>query len=63
MDVAEAGKHGKKTTSQKLEDQKKVEQNFLFFFSLYSFAFKSNRRSCVTFYLLFFLHVFWQRVR
>lgn len=28
MDVAEASKHGKKSTSQKLEDQKKVGQIF-----------------------------------
>lgn len=31
MDVPEAGKHGKKSTSQKLEDQKKVGKTFLLF--------------------------------
>lgn len=32
MDVPEASKHGKKSTSQKLEDQKKVGKTLLFFF-------------------------------
>lgn len=32
MDVAEASKHGKKSTSQKLEDQKKVGRIFVFYF-------------------------------
>lgn len=32
MDVAEASKHGKKSTSQKLEDQKKVGHIFVFYF-------------------------------
>lgn len=36
MDVPEAGKHGKKSTSQKLEDQKKVGK--LFFFFLFDFC-------------------------
>ena len=31
MDVPEASKHGKKSTSQKLEDQKKVGNNFAVF--------------------------------
>lgn len=31
MDVVEASKHGKKSTSQKLEDQKKVGQIWIFF--------------------------------
>lgn len=38
MDVAEASKHGKKSTSQKLEDQKKVGAIFCeysFFFSIF----------------------------
>lgn len=37
MDVPEAGKHGKKSTSQKLEDQKKVGK--LFFFFLFDFCY------------------------
>lgn len=32
MDVPEASKHGKKSTSQKLEDQKKVGKTLLCFF-------------------------------
>lgn len=32
MDVPEASKHGKKSTGQKLEDQKKVGKTFLFCF-------------------------------
>lgn len=61
MDVAEASKHGKKSTSQKLEDQKKVGRIFfeyslhiVLFYFFYSFTFKSNRCSCVAFYLLLF---------
>lgn len=33
MDVPEASKHGKKSTSQKLEDQKKVGKTLLSFSS------------------------------
>lgn len=36
MDVPEAGKHGKKSTSQKLEDQKKVGKLLLFFSFFFS---------------------------
>lgn len=61
MDVAEASKHGKKSTSQKLEDQKKVGRIFFeyclhiaLFYFYYSFVFGPNRRSCVAFLLLFY---------
>lgn len=61
MDVAEASKHGKKSTSQKLEDQKKVGRIFFeyclhiaLFYFYYSFVFGPNRRFCVAFLLLFF---------
>lgn len=61
MDVAEASKHGKKSTSQKLEDQKKVGRIFfeyslhiVLFYFFYSFTFKANSCSCVAFYLLLF---------
>lgn len=39
MDVPEAGKHVKKSTSQKLEDQKKVMQKIFFFFFFFGFRF------------------------
>lgn len=55
MDVAEASKHGKKSTSQKLEDQKKVGRIFFeccLHITLFFFLFLL--RSCVAFHLLLF---------
>lgn len=51
MDVAEASKHGKKSTSQKLEDQKKVGRML---FAYYIVLFLFLLHSCVAFHLLFF---------
>lgn len=64
MDVAEASKHGKKSTSQKLEDQKKVGRIFFkycshiaLFYFYYSFVW-AQQAFLHGFLLALFSHVF-----